>query len=107
MPNERPLDRALTKADSTLAAEDRAELRILATRTLKRVLGDDAPSRNAGVQVTAANAILDRVWPKPSVSANVQVNVLVNGGVTAIERWERRHEEEDEVAGASRSRKTP
>ena len=83
------------RGEAVIAVEDRAELRILATRTLKRVLGDDAPSRNAGVQVTAATAILDRVWPKPSVSSstNVQVNVLVNGGVTAIEAWESRHEE--------------
>lgn len=51
--------------------------------------------RGAQVRLAAAQAVLDRKWPKPSVSAiaNVQVNVLVNGGATAIDRWERRHEE--------------
>ena len=100
-----PLDSALTKADSGLAAEDRAELRTLRCPDLEAGPGGDGPpSRNAGVQVTAANASLDRVWPKPSVSAtaNVQVNVRINGGATAIERWEKRHEEEDGVPGASK-----
>ena len=105
MPDDERHDDPITKDDTTLNMRERADLRRLAARTLKRILSDENPPRNAGVLVAAASTILERTWPKPSVSANasVQVNVLVNGGVTAIERWERRHEEEDEVAGASRT----
>jgi len=76
---------------SVISETDRHTLGELAVATMRRALNRRGPPRNAGVQVSAATAILDRVWPKPTAhSAAIQVNLNVNGGPAAIETWEAR-----------------
>jgi len=76
--------------EGALSASDKLELSGLAASTLKRVLSGENPPRNAGVQVTASTAILDRVWPKQTAGSTISVAVQVNGG--AFDRWLRRNE---------------
>jgi len=82
---------ALSASDKLeLSGSDKLELSELAASTLKRVLSGENPPRNAGVQVTASTAILDRVWPKQTAGSTISVAVQVNGG--AFDRWLRRNE---------------
>ena len=76
--------------EGALSASDKLELSGLAASTLKRVLSGENPPRNAGVQVTASTAILDRVWPKQTAGSTISVAVQVNGG--AFDRWLRRND---------------
>ena len=93
MPNDERQDELITQDDTTLSMRDRAELRRLALNTLKRILSEDNPPRNAGALVAAAAHVLDRTWVKPSVTTTpLQFNLQINAG--ALERWQKRKQEQ-------------
>ena len=76
----------------TVSRADMETLRDSALHVMAGVMRPGDLSRNSGIKVQAALAVLNRTWAvpsSPSSQAAVQVNITLNDG--ALAKWEQRH----------------
>ena len=81
-----------TKEPVTVSRADMETLRDSALHVMAGVMRPGDLSRNSGIKVQAALAVLNRTWAvpsSPSSQAAVQVNITLNDG--ALAKWEQRN----------------